>query len=344
LFAILRRSADADAAAAIERLVRKGADRELCRIKALVFAAAIVVAGLAWPAAVQAGSAEQAQTASPAVVPTGAQGDFAGRVAIPGGRMLYLECRGTGTPTVVLEAGTGDRGDVWSAAPSGPGHAVLLAVARFTRVCAYDRPGVRFDGPDQSTPVAQPHPADEAADDLHGLLTAAGESGPYVLVPHSSGGIIAALFARTWPAEVDGLVMVDVATQLIQQVASPEAVTKWDEVNGRSGPEAPEAVMLLDAFARIDALPPLREMPAVVLRADKPWQPPSTPKQDLAAGGVTFVEWQASEDLLAEALGARLVTEIHSGHHVYLYSPALVIDAIREVVGAVRSGDTRVAK
>ena len=68
-------------------------------------------------------------------------------------------------------------------------------VSRFTRVCAYDRPGVTLDGPDQSTPVTQPHPADQAADDLHRLLMAAGEPGPYALVPHSYGGLVATLFA-----------------------------------------------------------------------------------------------------------------------------------------------------
>ena len=50
----------------------------------------------------------------------GARGDFSQRVALDGGRKLYLECRGTGSPTVVLEAGTGDLGDVWSLPPSGP--------------------------------------------------------------------------------------------------------------------------------------------------------------------------------------------------------------------------------
>ncbi len=81
--------------------------------------------------------------------------------------------------------------------------AVFPSVSRFTRVCAYDRPGVRLDGPDQSTLVAQPHPADQAAEDLHRLLIAAEEPGPYVLVPHSYGGVVATLFARTWPNEVE---------------------------------------------------------------------------------------------------------------------------------------------
>jgi pimeloyl-ACP methyl ester carboxylesterase len=219
--------------------------------------------------------------------------------------------------------------------------AVFPAVARFTRVCAYDRPGVRLNGPDRSTPVAQPHPADQAADDLHRTLTAAGEAGPYVLVPHSYGGVVATLFARTWPDEVAGLVMVDTVTPLMREVASPEAVAKWDASNRTSAPEAPEAVMLLDAFAKIDAAAPLRELPAVVLAADKPWLPPDTDNSDPAAG-VTFADWRASEDLLAKSLGTTLIAATNSGHNIYAYSPQLVIDAIRDVADAVRAGQTRV--
>ena len=122
---------------------------------------AALAAGLAWPALVQADTAEQGRTGSAAVAPTAARGDFAARVAIPGGRRLYLECRGAGSPTVVLEAGTGDRSDVWSTAPAGPGQAVLRAVARFTRVCAYDRPGTYASAEElsRSDPVAMPRSA-----------------------------------------------------------------------------------------------------------------------------------------------------------------------------------------
>src|SRR5262245_2942694 len=53
-------------------------------------------------------------------LPAKAQGDFAGLVDIGSGRKLYLECRGSGSPTVILEAGTGDRGDIWSTDESNP--------------------------------------------------------------------------------------------------------------------------------------------------------------------------------------------------------------------------------
>ena len=71
-----------------------------------------------------------------------ASGDFAGDVHIDDGRKLYLECRGAGSPTVILEAGLRNRADIWSVQPD-QGEAVLPAVAGFTRVCAYDRPGPR---------------------------------------------------------------------------------------------------------------------------------------------------------------------------------------------------------
>src|SRR5262245_7726289 len=70
------------------------------------------------------------------------QGDFAGLVDIGGGRRMYLECRGQGGPTVILVSGYGNHAGAWDVQEAGaPQPQVLPAVARFTRVCAYDRPG-----------------------------------------------------------------------------------------------------------------------------------------------------------------------------------------------------------
>ena len=58
---------------------------------------------------------------------------------------------------------------------------------------------------------------------------------------------------------------------------------------------------------------------------------------------MTFADWEASEDLLATTLHAKHVAKTRSGHAIYAYSPQLVVDAIREVVDAVRRGAARVA-
>ena len=57
---------------------------------------------------------------------------------------------------------------------------------------------------------------------------------------------------------------------------------------------------------------------------------------------MTFTDWQASEKLLAESFGAKLITGTNSGHNIYAYSPEIVIDAIREVVDVVRDGKVKV--
>src|ERR671916_2999013 len=74
----------------------------------------------------------------------GAMRDVAGLFAIDGDRRLYLECRGEGSPTVILEAGYRSPATVWSEdllQPERPRTMVLDGVAAVTRVCLYERPG-----------------------------------------------------------------------------------------------------------------------------------------------------------------------------------------------------------
>ena len=89
------------------------------------------------------GTAAAAAQGTVPAEPTAAQGDFAGLIDI-GGRRLYLECRGTGSPTVILEAGYRSPATVWSddlLQPERPRTMVLEGVAAATRVCLYERPG-----------------------------------------------------------------------------------------------------------------------------------------------------------------------------------------------------------
>lgn len=147
-------------------------------------------------------------TSAKAAEPVSTNGDFAGLIKIGGGRKLYLECSGAGVPIVILEAGLRNRGDIWSVKPDA-GAAVFPEVADFTRVCAYDRPGTTL-GADQfsrSDSVPTPRTTADAVADLHALLGAAAIPPPYVLAGHSTGGLIARLYASTYPKEVAGLVL-----------------------------------------------------------------------------------------------------------------------------------------
>ncbi|GAA1757702.1 hypothetical protein GCM10009712_03160 [Pseudarthrobacter sulfonivorans] len=119
-----------------------------------------------------------------------------GQLVDVGGHRLYLDCTGSGSPTVVLEPGAGlMSSDLAWIAP---------AVARDTRVCVYDRAGRGW-----SDPANRVQDGAQTAADLHTLLRRANVPGPYVLAGHSFGGLYALTFAARYPEDVAGLVLLD---------------------------------------------------------------------------------------------------------------------------------------
>jgi pimeloyl-ACP methyl ester carboxylesterase len=305
-----------------------------------------------------------AQSATPAASPTAASGDFSGLVDI-GGRKLYLECRGEGSPTVILVAGAGGRADVWSRdlqEPEGERTMVLPGVAQFTHVCAYDRPGTLTQPnpsldpygplfyPSRSDPVPQPRTTQDRVDDLHAFLGAAGIPGPYVLAAHSAGGLLARLYASEYPDEIVGMVLLDTTHEDVwlrfQEALTPdqwavfEALTAENQDLVEAYPEAERwftAPLADDAStgqvrqAMKDA--PLRSMPLVVLAHGIPFgEPfPGWPSETMEA-----IMRALREDLAQQVPNARLTVATESGHNIHQDQPDLVIDAIREVVEAVR--------
>ncbi len=119
---------------------------------------------------------------------------FAEKIAV-GDRGLYLSCLGESSPTVLLDAGYGDASDVWAG--------VQAQVAAFARVCVYDRAGLG-----RSDPVGERTVREVVADLAH-LLANCPVEGPFVLVGHSAGGLIANMVAHQQPRRVVGLVLVD---------------------------------------------------------------------------------------------------------------------------------------
>jgi pimeloyl-ACP methyl ester carboxylesterase len=303
----------------------------------------LVLASAAWLAA---------QRMAVAAPPAG-QSDFAGLVDI-GGRRLYLECRRTGSPTVILEAGYRSPATVWSddlVQPERPRTMVLGGVAAATRVCLYERPGTAavLDErlhPSRSDPVPMPRTAEDVVADLHALLRTAGVPGPYVLVGHSLGGLFVRLYAATYPADVVGLVLVDAWYEGLQERLTPAEWAAYVRVTSEVPPElaAYRDLETLDfaaasAAMRQAAAQPLPAVPLAVLAQGQSF---GLSEDQLGFSPEALqVAWGAAQERLATLVPrARYFVAAESAHYIQLQQPALVIEAIRQVVAGVRDQDT----
>lgn len=251
--------------------------------------------------------------------------DARGRSVQVDGRAVYLDCRGAGSPTVVLEAGLGSGADSWGS--------LFDAIATTTRACAWDRPGIgRSAGRGLHTGL-------EAVADLRAALDAAGEHGPFVVVAHSLGGVYAQLFAAHPAAdgtEVAAFVMIDTYEPLLG-VADDPAVpadlrAKVQESLDGTGAaiQQGEALDWDATMLELERLGPVR-LPALLLFTEPRlrYGDPSDPQAAalIAAFHRGVARRYPTGDL-------RIVPD--AGHFIHLERPTLVAEAVRELVLAIR--------
>ncbi|HXM66533.1 MAG TPA: alpha/beta hydrolase [Candidatus Acidoferrum sp.] len=278
-----------------------------------------------------------------------------GRLVDVGGYRMHLDCTGKGSPVVILDSGLGDSYISW--------HKVQPEIAKFTRVCSYDRAGLGYS---DSSP--NPRTSKVIAEELYALLHDAGVSGPFVLVGHSMGGYDVRLFASSHRNDVAGMVLVD-ASHPEQQKRFPPAVNDLDaswireeeflefampfgiprllgfcghDVEVRAAEcnfhTSRTGVAELKAFresaAQAATTGSLGDMPLAVLSHD-----PETPQPDLPEDLVkpTNDAWQEMQNELARlsARGAQVVAK-NSGHYIQLDRPDVAIAGVRSVVDQVR--------
>jgi pimeloyl-ACP methyl ester carboxylesterase len=299
--------------------------------------------------------------------------DFApaGRLIDIGGRRIQIDCRGTGTPTVVFESGLGIYGSLsWAA--------VHDSIAKTTRACAYSRAGIMW-----SDPSGKPFDADSTAADLHTVLAKAGEFAPLVLVGHSLGGPYITTFASRYPDAVAGLVMVDAThpdqfgpyekaagrslvpspsgarlgatlawTGLVRLLPQPPAPPSWPQVM-HSSPRAFLPLSVRGLAGETSSIPAtldrarqtksLGDRPLVVLCAGDGLDAAELTANGLTArqgAGVHQAHIALCRDMATWSTRGRFQPVERSQHYIQIDRPDAVIAAVREVVGYVVAHDS----
>lgn len=269
-----------------------------------------------------------------------------------GKHRLHLHCKGSGSPTVVFDAGLGGSSLDWTL--------VQPEVAGFTRACAYDRAGYAW-----SDPGPMPRDSRNIVKDLEQLLGNGSVAAPYVLVGHSLGGLIVQRFARQHPQTVAGLVLVDATHEdqfrRLEEAMIPAAsARRWTLTTMYSSQRVPvglpdEVRQLATAFesrvqsiivarselsslrgtaraaptgpATTSAMAAIPDVPLVVISHRV--VPPATATRESRLAE----SWMALQlELASLSRQSRHVIAATDDHYVHVREPELVIDAVRSIV------------
>ena len=275
-----------------------------------VLTAVTILSACAGPdtAASPTGAASEAATSlAPVTSPSTAADALSGTFPVGDGRQLFLDCRGEGSPTVILESGDDSGVEEWSLVHSD--------LAEVTRTCAYDRAGIG-----RSDPATGCRQLDDLTADLEQLLEAAEVAPPYVLVAGSGGGFIASGFAHDHADDIAGMVFLDVPMAFLD--APPEVVeeTACDHPGNREHRD----YLQVEADAW-NSRSEIGDIPVTIISNDPgPDAPPEEQGNVEAQRGWLVLSAQAEQVV------------VESGHDVSTTEPELVVEEVTEVVQAAR--------
>lgn len=299
-------------------------------LRATILAAAIVTI-VACSTGVPPGSDEPSLAQTPAMTPTptssppsSAAGSPAGGEPISGlfevnGRRLFIDCMGTGTPTLVIDAGESQTADEMAD--------IKPALAERGRVCSYDRPNHGRSG---AAPT--PRTGNEVVTDLHGLLAAAAVPGPYVLIGHSAGGMFVQLYARTFPDEIAGVLVMNAVPPCHEwmEKALP-AMTAQEQKDERAyyagaNDEPVDYCATSDQIAaKAPPSVPLEVLISTIAQCDS--------VDDVC--GRTYPAYTEVMRAVSDAWPAGHFAQVESIHSIYVGKPEAVIEAVDRVLDRI---------
>jgi carboxyl-terminal processing protease len=255
---------------------------------------------------------------------------------------LHIRCIGEGSPTVVIDSGVGDTLERWKD--------FQARVAKFRRVCTYDRAGYG-----SSEPGPLPRTSQKEAEELKQLLENAKIKAPYILIGHSLGGLNMQVFADRYPDLVAGLILLDPAPlpfisgqafpelhQMLEQQTADlqktvEAIRQSSDAEAQAKANYLEAVasenatLIAESASQVAAIDSFNDIPVIVIGSGKP-------NPAFGDEAEAFQQFWIEEDLklATKSTNGKFGLVSQSSHYLHEDAPDVVLEAIRKI------GETRV--
>ena len=229
---------------------------------------------------------------------------------------LHAKSYGSGHKTIIFENGLGQYMRAWF--ESG----IFEAISKDAETIVYNRAGIG-----ESTVGPDPRDLPTLSGDLNELVDQLADNQKVILAGHSIGGAIIRKFATEYPDKIEGLLFIDATVENFQNISDQDENALVGEINNKDNSRlgtVQEAKQLKEIIHQLSALPPLPDIPVVVL---------TSVKIDETTTEYLVNKWSQAQQVLG--IGISDFTHIEtekSGHFIHLEEPELVINSIRNLM------------
>lgn len=255
-----------------------------------------------------------------------------GQCATVGKYKIYYRTLGKGSPTIIFSSGTGFPADKWFNSQIASSLDKKLKVVAYDRVFSFNS----CSNPNDYMPLT----AQDVVDQLHQFLRKAKIKPPYILVGHSMGGLYMLLYAREFPDEIAGLLLMDASSAAGPTPFPQQSKTVLKRLGNPQNPTPDnplynEMIGQLPSYLQIRNAPPLKKnIPLIVMYSTKHCFPIAWTKEEMCMSPAQEIKYQKNQIEIVNMSDKHEIIRLEGDHMVFFTKEKskVVVDSVNSIL------------